>query len=263
MDLREWMVTADDVNNAEAFANKLRRYLQVISKAKHQYGQKDGRLVNSSLHRVAVNIPGYSERVFKKTVKSNTLDISIGLLIDMSGSMSGTKFAHACKAAGLMQHALGNVLKLPVEVTGFSTYASSGGDLPQHFVFRKFQDQHLADHELMERLSEGAVKAMRNNLDGDALLWAYNRIKVQPTKRKLLVVFSDGSPAAHAVGGGSIVEHLHLVAKAIEKEKKVDLIGVGILDDNVERFYKQHIVIRKVAELEVKLLELLRRKIVA
>lgn len=250
------------MSRPEAFANKLRMYLQIISRDKVRYALKTGSLHNSGLHRVPLNIPGYSERVFKKVKKNKTLDVAVSLLIDLSGSMSGSKYKHACIAANLMQHALGNVLHVPVEVLGFSTEYSSEEciEVPQHVIFREFKDRTVSTQDMERYFDQAYRDTMMNNLDGEAVVWAHDRLKVRDEPRKLLVVFSDGSPCAHH--SGDLDWHLKSVVKAIHKQGKVEVVGVGLSSPSVTRYYPNNIVIDYPEEIEVKLLNLLKNMIV-
>jgi cobaltochelatase CobT len=100
---------------------------------------------------------------------------------------------------------------------------------------------------------------MEENADGDSILFAYNRLKGRKEKKKLLIVLSDGQPAAHR--GRGIYGFTHKVVKQIEKEGVVDIYGIGIESSAVENFYTQHTVINDSSELEKALLTVLKNKL--
>ena len=127
------------------------------------------------------------------------------------------------------------------------------------FIHRDYTTKLLSTEELVSRFNH-AGSYMSQNCDGDSVLFAYHRLLAQPTKRKVLIVLSDGSPASSK--GGDIVSYTSAVIKAIEADHRVDIIGVGIMDRNVERFYKHHEHIKKADEIESALLKLIEKKIV-
>jgi cobaltochelatase CobT len=100
---------------------------------------------------------------------------------------------------------------------------------------------------------------LRNNPDGDAILWSFDRLRQSRAKRKLLIVASDGSPACDR--GGDIDWYTREVVKKIENETPIQIVGIGIMDNNVTRIYKEHYVIHDAAELEKALLTLIDKKV--
>ena len=200
---------------------------------------------------------GFNERIFKRKEINNTLDAAVSVLIDMSGSMSGDKILHATAAANLLNHVF-TVLKVPLELVGF-TDTHTGDQPPLMFVFKEFNSPCISSETLLERFS-AASSFMAGNPDGENILWAYNRLIVQKQKKKLLIVCSDGQPAASRYDWG-IEDYTAKVIKNIEQENKVDIYGFGMLSDSVSELYKHHGVIDNVQSIPTKLLEVIERKL--
>lgn len=252
-----------NAGNSEGFANQVRMKLQIRSRSRHQYGVKRGDLHKASLHKVVVrDAPGYNERVFKKKIDSDTLDTCVQLVVDLSGSMSGTKVMHAAYSAYLLQHVLGNTLHIPVEVVGFSTINTDDWNKELHamHIFRKFAQKKMSEEAFKINFQSCQEYALANNLDGDSILWSYNRILQQKQKRKVMIVLSDGSPAGNT-GGTDLYGYTKTVIEAIEKDSRVDIYGIGIMDTNVKDLYKDHCVINNAGELEKAVLSVIDRKV--
>jgi cobalamin biosynthesis protein CobT len=101
---------------------------------------------------------------------------------------------------------------------------------------------------------------MWGNNDADAIMFSYDRLLKQQTKRKVMIVLSDGSPA-DGMAGTDPYYALRYVVGNIEQEKKCDIIGIGILDDSVKEFYKKHVIVRSVNALEQELLTIISNNI--
>ena len=198
------------------------------------------------------NAGSYNEKIFKQKRESEVLNTAVSVLVDMSGSMGGSKMSHAAHSAILLNDSIAK-LGVPVEIAGFTEQM----DGPVHYLFKNFGSRCEAEH-LRARISEG-TRHMEDNADGDSILFAYSRLKVRKEKKKLLIVLSDGQPAAHR--GRGIYGFTHKVVKEIEKGGLVDIYGIGIESHAVENFYKQNIVIKDSSELEKALLTVLKDKL--
>jgi cobalamin biosynthesis protein CobT len=239
----------------DGFANKVRTKLQIRAKGRMQYGTKSGKLHKASLFRVTMkDAHGFNERVFKKQIKSDVLDTCVQIVVDVSGSMGGHKIMHAAAAASLLNQTIGNVLHVPTEIVAFS---SSG--VSSMFVIRAFDSTLVATDEIINRFGD-ASHYMAGNSDGEAILWCYNRIVRRKEKRKVMIVLSDGSPSDGRPG--DIHHYTMKVVKEIEKDHRVDIVGIGIMDKNVEIFYKENYVLYTVDEIEPALLKLIDKKLV-
>ena len=187
--------------------------------------------------------------MFKRiTGHAELQDTAIALLSDASGSMGGSKYKTAAKACALCNDAFGVVLHIPLCIVTFT----SNGPIPVMGMMKDFNDRVSAD-DLAVRFADFSHKKSGNN-DADSLLWMYHHILARKEKRKVIIVLSDGSPAD---GHGDPYYALKQVTETIEKEKLVDLYGLGIMDRNVEHFYKKHKVINKIGELEPTLVDLM------
>lgn len=237
------------------FAHQVRIILQVRAKARMEYGQKRGKIHQAALHRLLSDDAHNKDKIFKRKQPTNVLDSCVFLLVDQSGSMTGTKFHHAAVAAAMMSEVIGNVLHIPVMIASFTDSSK------QHIhVHREFHQKIVSEDKLLQSFSKSADHGMLGNADGDAIVWAYDQIIRQKQKRKLIIVFSDGSPAG---GGrhGNVAAYTKKIVKAIEEETPVNIIGIGIQDHNVERIYKEHHVVNKIAELERALLKCIEGKL--
>ena len=160
----------------------------------------------------------YSQHVFKKKITSDVLDTAVTVLCDTSGSMSGDKYAHTVIAAVQLSNTLGNTLHIPTEILGFTEHECRN----TMFIHRDFGTKLLAPEILAQRMAH-AGDYMSQNCDGDSVVFAYNRLLVQKNKRKVLIVLSDGSPASSK--GGDVYTYTKDVVKAIEGDKRVDIIA--------------------------------------
>lgn len=242
----------------KALANRLRTKLQIRSRSEINWNQRKGKLDGSRLYKVPMRVKGYSDRVFTQKVEKDTLDTVVFWLGDMSGSMSGEKYAHLMLATVRMNEAVGNVLGIPLEIAFFTDLWTTSECLPVQVLLRTASERHVGQDRLAASMKHASV-LQASNPDGDALVWAYQRIIRHPAKRKVLIVASDGSPATGRAGDGAT--YLMEVCKQIQDEKNVELYGLGIMDRNVEMFYRNHKVVEHAHELEGALLGLLDKAI--
>lgn len=245
------------------FAHKVRTILQVRAKDRVQYGVKRGMLNQGALHRLSVlDAPHYAERVFKKRIVNDVLDSAVFLLVDQSGSMGGCKFTHAAVAASMMNEVIGNVLHIPTFIASFTDWGSNpsgNGDRCNIHVHREWRDQLLNNEKLLSSFANAAQIGMSGNADGDAIMWAYHKIAGMKQKRKLIIVFSDGSPAGG--GRGDEAWYTKRVIEGIEKDTPVNIVGIGLMDRNVTHYYKENYVINKIDALEEALLSTIEGKL--
>ncbi len=238
--------------SSPAFVSNMRRLLQVKAAKHYTNGHKHGRLATSRLWRVGLPpIDGgdWNSRVFKKrTSETDLMDTCILLLNDGSGSMSGTKYETTAKASALCNDAFARVLHIPIMIVSFT----SNGDTPVLGIMKGFNET-VSDDQMAERFCDFSNHMSGNN-DADSLLWAYHEILKRPEKRKVIIVLSDGSPAD---GIGDPFHALKVTTKVILDDKRVDLYGIGIMDDNVKYFYPKHKVLKSISELEPSLVEVM------
>lgn len=234
--------------------NTVRRLLQARLARRYQHGLKRGKVSSKSIYRAGVKDSGhFQEKVFKKRKEDLFVNAAVSILVDCSGSMSGKKYHHAAKAAIMLNNAL-KPLSIPFEIACFDDHNS--GIL--HGVVKNF-NKPLDESTLEERFAAHEAESMSQNADGESILLAYSRLIRQKAPKKLLIVFSDGSPASWY---GDADFHTKQVITSIEKEGVIDLYGIGIMDNNVTRLYRQHQVIKRADELEDALLNLIKTKLI-
>ena len=243
----------------ENFAQQVRKLIQVRSRVQTQYGTKKGKLDQSRLSRICFNAPGFNERVFKTKIENKTLDAAITVLVDMSGSMSGDKVYNALASTKLVNEVC-STLNIPLEILGFTDVNEFGkASDPLMFVYKSFSDFKVSNDSLEEYFSMSS-NYMEGNPDGENILWAYDRLVKRKEKKRILIVMSDGSPAASR-GMRGISTFTHQVIEEIEKAKLVNIYGLGLCSDSVKDYYKSHSIVNEPQNIPSKLIELIERKI--
>ena len=242
-------------NNGKPMANKLRIKLQTASKDRYEYGLKRGKLHNGSLHRVLQGDVPSASRVFRQRKVSDTLDTAVSLLVDCSGSMSGTKFEMACAGAGALAEAL-RPLNISFNVLGFTNTSTSKED-PLIWVFNDFGER-IPTATLVDRFYR-ASSCLWENSDGDGIAYAAHTLSKRKEHRKVLLVLSDGSPQGRG-WAGDIEEYTKLVVKDVEASG-IDVYGIGIQDTNVTRYYKKNVVVNNLDKLSPTILSIIERSI--
>jgi cobalamin biosynthesis protein CobT len=172
--------------------------------------------------------------------------------------MTGDKFTNASVASIMLTEVLSNQLHIPLDVTAFT--ASMQG-MNKMLIIKEFSEPLLSRDQLITRHAV-CLGHMASNLDGDAIMFSYDKLIRRKEKRKLLIVCSDGSPAGGAGSRGKgIVNYTKKVVSDIETKTPVNIVGIGIMDDNVKRFYKEHYIIKDSMELEHALLQVIEGKL--
>ncbi len=246
-------------------ANRLQRLLMARQQRHWQFDVDEGVLNTARLARIIAdpNLPA----TYKQEVQTDFKDTVLTLLIDNSGSMRGRPITVAALSADILVRTLERV-GLKVEVLGFTTANWKGGQsraqwtqsgrppMPgrlndiRHIIY-KGADAPLrrTRNNLGLMLKEGILK---ENIDGEALLWAYKRLQSRREDRKILMVISDGAPVddstLSANRSGYLESDLHNVIQAIDQRGDVELTAIGIGHD-VGKYYKRAVTIRNVADL--------------
>jgi len=246
-------------------ANKLQRQLLAKQNRAWEFDLEEGLLDSSKLPRIIMD--PYNSLSFKKEKDLDFKDTIVTLLIDNSGSMRGRPITIAAICADILSRTLERC-SVKVEILGFTTKNWKGGksrelwaknskpkspgrlnDL-RHVIY-KSADTHWRQvkNNLGLMLKEGLLK---ENIDGEAISWAYNRIKKRKEERKILMVISDGAPvddSTLSVNSGDFLEkHLKKTVKFIENKTDIELLAIGIGHD-VSRYYDKAIKISDVNEL--------------
>jgi len=246
-------------------ANKLQRQLLAKQNRAWEFDLEEGLLDSSKLTRIIMD--PYNSLSFMKEKDLDFKDTIVTLLIDNSGSMRGRPITIAALCADILSRTLERC-SVKVEVLGFTTKNWKGGksreawtkgDKPKspgrlndlrHIIY-KSADTHWrqAKNNIGLMLKEGLLK---ENIDGEAISWAFNRIKKRKEERKILMVISDGAPvddSTLSVNSGDFLEkHLKKMVKFIETKSDVEILAIGIGHD-VSRYYNKAIKITDVQEL--------------
>tara|TARA_A100000164_G_scaffold358281_1_gene369792 strand:+ start:1444 stop:3234 length:1791 start_codon:yes stop_codon:yes gene_type:complete len=246
-------------------ANKLQRELLAKQNRSWEFDLEEGLLDSSKLTRVIID--PYNSLSFKKEKDQDFKDTVVSLLIDNSGSMRGRPITIAALCADILSRTLERC-SVKVEILGFTTKNWKGGQSREfwnstsktknpgrlndlrHIIYKNADTpwrQSKTNLGLM--LKEGLLK---ENIDGEAISWAYNRLKKRQEERKILMVISDGAPvddSTLSVNSGDYLEkHLKKIVKFIEERGDIEVLAIGIGHD-VSRYYKRAIKISDVQEL--------------
>lgn len=291
---KDWVRKLDD--ETRAASGKMRKDIErIMASDAHVIrtpGHRRGKLDPRALYRVPQNDP----RVFTQKEEHVSKDTAVTLLVDNSGSMGGAKLRLAMMAAYALSTTL-NAVKIAHEVIGFTTGGFGGRAVDQQ-VQRDLQEEISKGARANEgwygsgRPNTGrgrgvyydrttplvmpiykdfdepvspAVKArmafmafaqngLNGNIDGESVEIAAERLLKRPERRKVILVLSDGRPA----GSTRCEPHLSAVVKGLDK-RGVECVGIGIMDDSVNRFYPRHIILRRADELPNEVMKELKR----
>jgi len=252
-------------NVVTKLANRLQRRLLAQQARSWDFDQEEGLLDAARLARVIVS-PAHSLS-YKIERDTEFRDTVVSLLIDNSGSMRGRPIAIAAICADILARTLERC-GVATEILGFTTRGWKGGQSREawlsagrplnpgrlndlrHIVYKRADDPYRrARRNLGLMMREGLLK---ENIDGEALLWAHNRLIARPEERRILMVISDGAPVddstASANGGNYLEKHLRQVIDWIERKSPVELIAIGIGHD-VTRYYDRAVTIMDADQL--------------
>ena len=254
-------------------ANRLQRKLLAQQNRNWDFNMEEGYLDTSRLSRIIAN--PQNKLSYKQEKEVEFKDTVVSLLIDNSGSMRGRPITVAALCSDILAKTLERCL-IKTEILGFTTKAWKGGSSREkwikdgkpsnpgrlndlrHIVYKSADSpSRRSKQNLGLLLREGILK---ENIDGEALVWANNRLKNRQEKRKILIVISDGAPvddSTLSVNPGNYLErNLRDVINQIEGRKEIELVAIGIGHD-VSRYYSKAITIMDVDQLgEVLLNEL-------
>ena len=266
MRLRDYskkVVSALPNSNTRAMVEKgmflgtqVRKLLQTMSMTRNIHGMKKGRL-GKNLHRATMkDAGGYQQKIFKKKTHAISLDVAVQLVVDGSGSMSGSKYQAASASAVIMSHVL-TQLRIKHEIIVFTEVRYHGEYVLQHGIIKSFAKD--ADKErLMSNFQDFDNWGLEQNLDGESIMWSAMRLLKQMTVRRIQIVFSDGQPSAYRSGAGAITRD---AIKELEARNDMEIYGIGIMSNAVKEFYKECEVIGDTSKLEEALLAVIKSKI--
>lgn len=246
-------------------ANRLQRRLMAQQNRSWDFDQEEGMLDAARLARVVVS-PGQSLS-YKVERDIDFKDTVVTLLIDNSGSMRGRPISIAAISADVLARTLERC-GVKTEILGFTTRAWKGGQsreawlndgkLPnpgrlndlRHIIYKQAdQPWRRARRNLGLMMREGLLK---ENIDGEALLWAHSRLLARPEDRRILMVISDGAPVDDSTlsvnNAGYLEQHLRKVIDWVETKSPVQLVAIGIGHD-VTRYYRRAVTIMDAEQL--------------
>lgn len=235
-------------------------------------GFRSGRLHGGSLHRLQNN----DDRVFRRMQTNRSVETAVTLLIDNSGSMWGEKL-HTAMAAG---YALSQTLErvgIKHEVIGFTTATPNNRKVLREQeaeekrigkpfsrmgilympIYKEFSERITPDVKKRFAMAPTTVDA-QSNIDGECVRIASNRLAMRTEPRKVLIVMSDGQPAGSSYFPHEIYADLHR-AVAEAEAKKIETIGIGIMDASVKTFYPKHVVLNDLGDLPKTVMSELKR----
>lgn len=246
-------------------ANRLQRRLLAQQNRAWDFDLDEGMLDPARLPRVIID-PTHPLS-FKRERDTDFRDTVVTLLLDNSGSMRGRPIMVAACCADILARTLERC-GVKVEILGFTTRAWKGGQSREqwlaagkppnpgrlndlrHIIYKAADAPwRRAKRNLALMMREGLLK---ENIDGEALAWAHNRLLARPEQRRILMMISDGAPvddSTLSVNSGSYLEqHLRQVIEEIETRSPVELIAIGIGHD-VTRYYRRAVTITDPSEL--------------
>ena len=246
-------------------AMKLERLLRTDNPLYWQGSQLDGALDPKRLARLVTS--PLQPPIYRQPSLLKTRDTVVSLLLDCSGSMRGRPIRLAMLTVDVLLQTLERC-QISTELLGFTTRSWKGGrarekwieagkppfpgrlnDL-RHLLFKTANQRwQQRRNSLGALLQEGVLK---ENIDGEALMWAARRLLPRPERRKILLVISDGAPVDDATiaanDEGMLDRHLHAVIAAIHQQGAMELAAIGI-GHQVDRFYPQALTIRDSSDL--------------
>ena len=252
-------------NFVSKLANKLQRKLLARQNRSWEFDLEEGILDTSKLTRVIID--PFNSLSFKKEKDTDFKDTLVSILIDNSGSMRGKPISVAAVCADILSRTLERC-SVKVEVLGFTTKHWKGGSSREkwtnenkpkspgrlndlrHIIYKSADTPwRQAKKNMGLMLKEGLLK---ENIDGEALRWAFNKLKKRKEERKILMVISDGAPVDDSTLSANISDYLEKDLKntvsAIEEFSSVELLAIGIGHD-VTRYYKKAVKITDVQDL--------------
>lgn len=225
-------------------------------------GFRSGRLHAGSLYRLKNN----DDRVFRRRQENKSKKTAVVLLIDNSGSMSGEKMEIAMAAGFALSQTLERV-GIPNMVFGFTTGSMQRGSWeklqeevnrlgkypsrvePLHMpIYKKFEERLTPEVKKRFAYARAGYARMASNIDGECVRTAGRELDKRTEDRKVLLVLSDGNPAGGTCSARELHADLHRAVKECG-QKKIDCIGLGILDRNVKRYYPKSVVLDQLNDL--------------
>ncbi len=246
-------------------ASKLQRLLLAKQERSWLFDEEDGMIDSRKMARI-ITQPSYSE-IYKREKDTDFRDTVVTLLIDNSGSMRGRPITIAALSADIISRTLERC-GVKVEILGFTTKEWKGGQSYKDWVGagKPARPGRLNDlrHIVYKPADSSWRKARRNiglmlkdgllkeNIDGEAILWAADRLLARPEQRRILMVISDGAPVDDSTlscnTGNYLDTHLREVIARVENHMPIELVAIGIGHD-VTRYYSRAVTISEIDKL--------------
>jgi len=246
-------------------ANRLQRQLMAQQQRSWTFDLEEGVLDTARLTRVVTD--PMQPLSFKEETETEFRDTVVTLLLDNSGSMRGRPIMIAALTADILARTLERC-GVKVEILGFTTRAWKGGNSREDWIAanKPREPGRLNDlRHIIYKTADAPIRRTYNNLglmmregllkeniDGEALLWAHDRLLARPEARRILMVISDGAPVDDTTQSnnksGYLENHLREVISDIERRSNVQLLAIGIGHD-VTRWYKQAVTITDAEQL--------------
>ena len=240
-------------------AKKLQNKLLVFNKSFWNFDLEEGKINNAKLSKIVVN--NNFKKIYKNLEEKKIKDTVVTILIDNSGSMRGKPIQTAAICSKIISKILEKCF-VKVEVLGFTTKEWKGGksredwisnNMPEkpgrlndlmHIVYKTPEDTlKKIDNNFALMLKDGLLK---ENIDGESLIWALTRILRRTEERKILMVISDGAPVDDSTISSNysnyLEKHLKKVIKFIENKTNIEIVAIGI-GHNVNKYYKKAVTI--------------------
>jgi len=252
-------------------AHRLQRFLMAQQNRSWEFNKEEGMLDSARLHKIITDpLTALTYKVEKDT---EFRDTSVSILVDSSGSMRGRSMTVAAICADIISTTLERC-NVKTEVLGFTTKQWKGGESRKmwmedgkpenpgrlndirHIIFKSADTPwRRGQKNFGLMLREGLLK---ENVDGEALIWAHDRLARRSEQRKILMVISDGAPVDDSTLSTNPTNfldlHLRQVIHSIETKSDINLIAIGIGHD-VTRYYKNAVTIHRAEELGGAMLE--------
>ena len=252
-------------------AHRLQRFLMAQQNRSWEFNKEEGMLDSARLHKIITD--PLTPLTYKIEKDTEFRDTSVSLLVDSSGSMRGRSMTVAAICADIISTTLERC-NVKTEVLGFTTKQWKGGESRKlwmengkpenpgrlndirHIIFKSADTPwRRGQKNFGLMLREGLLK---ENVDGEALIWAHDRLARRNEQRKILMVISDGAPVDDSTLSTNPTNfldlHLRQVIHSIETKSDINLIAIGIGHD-VTRYYKNAVTIHRAEELGGAMLE--------
>ena len=264
---------------------KLERAFRAMNRSRYEHGKRSGRISPQNLYKLKSG----DDRVFSNKQEVKTKKVAVSLVIDLSGSMlggsaylDGGKHMNKIFAAIASAYALGEVLSrldINFEIIGFTTMQEIDPEISRRFngpegqnfsraeainmpIFKQFGEPFSAQAKRRLAYAKDHRSIPCQNIDGESLRYAADRLAKQPEPGKTIIVLSDGQPACSYAPCSVLEDHLKKVVRDLKKER-FNLVGIGIMTNAVEKFYPKSVVLDDIASLPVEVLTKLRDEILA